>query len=195
MDGRCRTGMTHSITFRQTVLRSLVASAAALTLVVSQAGGASAGGWAVGSLDEAPDASAGTTEEIGFTILQHGVTPVDLTEGDVGIDIFGPGGRQYFPAVSDGTVGHYVATVTFPEELGASYTWQIRMGWFEPQQLGVLELKAPTATVTTTPKADPNVWSTLRWVLLAATLALLVMAIADLLRTRRRRERQSVQTA
>ena len=189
--GRCRTGMTHTQPLRQLALRTLVASAAALTLVVAQSGGASAGGWAVGSLDEAPSGTAGTTEDVGFTILQHGQTPVDIDE-NVGIDIYAADGSHlFFEAAGDGTVGHYVASVTFPE--AGQYTWEIRMGFFEPQPLGTLSLTAPAAPVvppptpTTTPAADDSLWSTLRWMLLGATIVLLLIAVGDMVIGRRRR--------
>ena len=177
--------MTQSTRNRPFVLRALAASALTVALLAVQSGGVSAGGWAVGSLDEAPSGAAGVTEDVGFTILQHGQTPIDMTE-DVGIDIVGPNGyHEFFPAAGDGTVGHYVATVTFPD--AGSYTWSIRMGMFEPQQLGGLELTAPAAAIAPPPPAESTVWSTLRWVLLAATLVLLLIAVVDLVIRRGKR--------
>src|SRR5262245_30842562 len=158
--------MTQPTRHRPLVLRTLAASALALTLAVTYAGSASAGGWAVGSLDEAPSGEAGTTEDVGFTILQHGQTPVDIAE-DVGIDIYGTGYHEFFPATGDGTVGHYIASVTFPD--AGSYTWSIRMGMFEPQQLGALDLTVPAAPAVPPPPPESTAWDTLRWVLLAAT--------------------------
>ena len=177
--------MTQPTRNRPFVLRALAAGALALTLAAATAGSASAGGWAVGSLDEAPSGDAGVTEDVGFTILQHGQTPVDMTE-DVGIDIVGANGfHEFFAATGTGTVGHYVASVTFPE--AGSYTWSIRMGMFEPQLLGTLELTAPPAPPVAPPPPESTAWSTLRWVLLAATVALLVIALVDLVIHRRRR--------
>ena len=66
---------------------------------------ASAGGWAVGSLDAVPAATAGQTSAVGFTVLQHGVTPADLSE-DVGIEIVNADGTAlFFPATNDGVPG------------------------------------------------------------------------------------------
>jgi hypothetical protein len=86
--------------------------------------------------------------------------------------------------VRDGS-GHYVATVTFPESPG-SYDWRVRMGWFGPHELGVLEVgDAATATAATT--GGGSTWATLRWGMLAATVALGGVAIGDFVLGRRRR--------
>ena len=74
---------------------------------------ASAGGWAVSTLDEVPSPRAGEVVDVGFTIRQHGVTPVNL-DGDVGVELTGPAGRTaFFPAEQTGAPGHYVARVEF----------------------------------------------------------------------------------
>lgn len=178
--------MTQPTRSRLHLLRALSAGALALTLAVAPAGDASAGGWAIGSLDEAPSGEAGVTEDVGFTILQHGQTPVDIPE-DVGIDIVGRDGfHEFFAAAGDGTVGHYIAAVTFPE--AGTYTWSIRMGVFEAQQLGTLELSTPAATAVAPPAPESTAWTTIRWVLLAATVALLIVALVDLVVSRRRRQ-------
>jgi hypothetical protein len=157
-----------------------IVAAAALT-VVAFAGfssPASAGGWAVASLDSIPAAEPGATTEVSFTILQHGITPADLDEG-VGIEFLDHSGtRAFFPAVSDGTAGHYVATVTFPETAG-TYEWQVQMGWFGPHELGTLDVQS----AETTPL---GVWSTIRWLTLAGSLLLAGIAVADMVFSRRR---------
>lgn len=142
---------------------------------------ATAGGWAVGSLDEIPEASAGDQTSVGFTILQHGVTPVDLLEdpsNDVGISIVGADGReQYFPAVSDGTVGRYVATIEFPPAGRAQ--WSIRMGWFGDQPLGTLD-------VTTGERVSGHGWPPLRIGLVMLATGLAAVAMIDAVGGRRR---------
>ena len=54
-----------------------IVSASALTLLVATS--ALAGGWANAVMDEAPNQPGGPSQPvtIGFTLLQHGVTPVD----------------------------------------------------------------------------------------------------------------------
>ncbi len=162
------------------LVRFLIAGIAAVAVLALPHSPATAGGWAVGSLDSTPEAVAGESTEVGFTILQHGVTPADLTD-DVGIEISnGDGSAAFFPAVSDGTPGHYVATVTFPDASGA-YAWSIRMGWFGPHDLGTLD-------VGETPNGTTSMWSTFRWVTLGISVVLASVAAADLALDRRRRD-------
>lgn len=166
--------------------RPLVVALLALGILVGDSSIASAGGWAVGSLDAVPVATAGERATVGFTILQHGVTPVDLLgdpSNEVGIEISGAdGSAEFFPAVSEGTVGRYVATVEFPA--AGTYEWSIRMGWFGPQPLGTLEVAdASGATASGTPD---SAWPTARLATLALTIGLAALAIADFLVTRRR---------
>lgn len=101
-----------------------------------------AGGWAVGTLDAVPSPHAGDVATIGFTILQHGATPIH-PEGDVGVAIEGPDGASYTEAVADASPGHYTAIVGFP--VAGTYTWHLRMGWFADQDLGTLVVSPSVA--------------------------------------------------
>ena len=97
----------------------------------------------VSTLDPMDAPVAGQETEVGFTIRQHGVSPVDVE--DVAVAITGPSGAiAVFDARQDGTTGHYVATVVFEE--GQS-TWEIRQGWFAPQPLGVIDVGASAAPI------------------------------------------------
>ena len=141
---------------------------------------AAAGGWAVASLDSLPAATAGEAAQIGFTILQHGVSPAELTEG-VGVEIVHEDGTvETFPAQGDGVPGHYVATVTFPTGTG-SYQWSVRMGWFGEHDLGTLTVGGATDSTSS------SAWQSTRWVMLAATVALGATMLVDLAFARRRR--------
>ena len=164
-----------------TTTSHLVRIAAAALAVAAFAGfssSASAGGWAIASLDSIPAAEPGATTEVSFTILQHGITPADLHEG-VGIEISGQdGASSFFPAVGDGTAGHYVSTVTFPEAAG-TYEWQVQMGWFGPYELGSLDVR-------TTETESVGAWATIRWLVLAGAALLAGIAIADMGLSRRR---------
>ena len=152
--------------------------------------GASAGGWAVTTLDAVPTPVAGEQVAVGFTILQHGVTPVDLTEG-VAIEVTAADGAStVFPAHLEGATGHYVATVVFP--VSGTYHWSVQQGWFEPQSLGMLTVADPSAAAAS---AGGGGSSSVSWLgsILAVLAGLFALgALVDLVRTtRRRRQRRS----
>ena len=154
-----------------------------LTVVVCALGFgslASAGGWAVSTLDEVPVPIAGEPIDVGFTIRQHGVTPVDMAE-DVGITITLVGGAaQYFPAAGDGTVGHYVARVQFPTV--GLYQWIVRQGWFGEQDLGQIEVGEPAKAVSSESSSG-----TLQYVALGGATLFGLVALIDAVMARRRR--------
>ncbi len=159
------------------LVRMVLSAALAATALVGISSAASAGGWAVASLESMPTPQPGTTTEVEFTILQHGVTPAELDEG-VGIEITDPdGGTSFFPAISNGQVGHYVATVTFPDVPG-TYEWRVQMGWFGPHELGAMDVEAAATTGWG--------WSTVRWMALGASLVLAAVAAIDFAASRRR---------
>lgn len=154
-----------------------------LTVVVCAFGfgsAASAGGWAISTLDELPNPIAGETIEVGFTIRQHGVTPVDISEG-VGVRItMADGTTTYFAAASDGIVGHYMARVEFPT--AGLYSWSIRQGGFAEQDLGQIDVGAPTKIVNT-----GNSPGSLRYIALGGAMLFGLVALTDVVITRRRR--------
>ena len=127
------------------VLVRLVLASLLAIVVAASASPASAGGWAVTSLDELPAATAGESVDVGFTILQHGQTPAVLDSG-VGLElVLADGTTQFFEAVADGVPGHYVATVTFPVDAG-SYQWRAHMDWFGTYELGSINVAAATSS-------------------------------------------------
>lgn len=141
---------------------------------------ASAGGWAISTLDEFPVPIAGEPIDVGFTIRAHGVNPVDMTE-NVGITVTSVGGAaHYFPAAGDGTVGHYVAQVEFPSV--GRYRWSIRQGWFGDQDLGQIDAGAPTRVVTT--GSSPG---SLRYIALGGAMLFGLVTLTDVVMARRRR--------
>jgi hypothetical protein len=169
--------------------KALAMGAAASALLVTAALPASAavrGGWATSTLDEAPQAEPGATDEIGFTILQHGRTPVNVD--DVAVVI----GDQEWPAVEKGEVGHYVAEVTFPVE--GEYAWAIRQGWFGDYDLGTLKVGDVDAVAGA---SSGSWWSDMPWAL-RVLLVLPIVASAGLYvldRSRRDRRGRQEQTA
>ena len=170
-------------------MRKLLAGLAlSVSVLLAFAPTAWAGGWAVSTLDPMAAPVAGVPTNVGFTVRQHGVTPVDLD--DVAIAVTGPSGETtVYPAHGDGDVGHYIALVTFEE--GQSI-WEIRQGWFEPQALG---------TITVAAQDHPGVpgaveSSSYRWpgaaraLVPLAAIALATVAIADAIVSRRRKPSQ-----
>ena len=166
------------------LVRLVLASLLAL-VVAAFATPASAGGWAVTSLDELPAATAGESLDVGFTILQHGQTPAVLESG-VGLElVLLDGTTEFFPAVAEGLPGHYVATVTFPVDAG-SYQWRAHMDWFGTYELGSIDVAAATSTSAGS-GGGGSIWPDLRWITLAAAIVLGGVAVADMIVTRHRR--------
>src|SRR5918995_1922435 len=134
--GRCRRGMTK--------VRLLVVLGSAMAGLLLSASAASTGGWAMSSLDPMSVPVAGEEVVVGFTIRQHGVTAVNPDEDasePVAVAVRSASGDEtVFPARQQGPSGHYVAAVTFPE--AGQATWEIRQGWFGPQELGVIDVAA-----------------------------------------------------
>ena len=89
---------------------------------------------------------------------------------------------ERFPARSAGSVGRYVATVTFPAE-GGQYPWSVDQGWFPPQALGLLDVGGRPAAVTT---ETPRWPLAVRLVLPALAGALGLLAVIELRRPPRR---------
>jgi hypothetical protein len=105
-------------------LATAASTASILTLVLAAT--ALAGGWANAVMDTPPDDPVGPNEPVtlGFTLMQHGTTPVDwgvaqivLTNEDTGEEIVAN-------ASPEGPIGHWTAVVTLPSD--GSWTYQVR---------------------------------------------------------------------
>lgn len=122
--------------------RMFVVAGSALVGILVPITAVSAGGWAMSSLDPMSVPAAGEEIEVGFTIRQHGVSPVNPDEqGDdpVAVEVRSASGDEaVFTARQEGPTGHYVATVTFPEP-GRAH-WAIRQGWFGAHDLGAIDV-------------------------------------------------------
>lgn len=106
-----------------------------------------AGGWATTTLDTVPDqVRAGETYRIGYTILQHGVSPFASRATAVRIRSSETGADQIFPAQHDGPAGHYVAHVRFPT--AGAWTWEITHE-FGGQKLAPVTVAAADGTTVT----------------------------------------------
>jgi hypothetical protein len=104
------------------LLAVFVGLAAALSLSVS--GLAIAGGWAVVKLDGLPvDVTAGKSISIGFTVLQHGASPISGIKPIVHAEHATSGEKFEVVASDQGERGHYVADLTFPSS--GTWNWSI----------------------------------------------------------------------
>lgn len=134
-------------------MKRLLTTLSALALTLALGAPAIAGGWAATTLDDLPpNMQAGTEYAIGYTIRQHGVTPVNVENmgGTTQIRITAPTGAKTlsYTGVQTGATGHYVAKVIFPYD--GDWTWQVTQGPFEAQPLGVVKI-APAGSVDNTP--------------------------------------------
>lgn len=104
------------------LLAVFVGLAAALSL--SASGLAIAGGWAVVKLDGLPvDVAAGKSISIGFTVLQHGASPVSGIKPIVHAGHATSGEKFEVVALDQGEPGHYVADLTFSSS--GTWNWSI----------------------------------------------------------------------
>jgi hypothetical protein len=121
----------------------------ALTLTLLLATTALAGGWAMATQDPPPDDPGGPNEPItiGFTLMQHGVTPVDWGPTSVVLINEATGETVIIDAHQQGATGHWVADISVPSE--GIWTYQVRhdleivMSGFQPIRVG----DAPAAAV------------------------------------------------
>ena len=109
-----------------------------------------AGGWAVITLDEWPtDVVAGEPLTIGFTVLQHGRTPMAGLSPTITATLLK---EEQFSvrARPDGEPGHYTATLTFPKE--GEWGWSIQA--FVDQPMPTLLVAAPSGPTASQPPGD-----------------------------------------
>src|SRR5688572_27411711 len=104
-----------------------------------------AGGWATLTLDEYPtDVVAGESFQIGFTILQHGVTPVTGITPIISGTLTGAKESISVMAAEEGENGHYVASLNFPK--GGEESWKIDS--FGMQVMPSLSVAEPSVAQT-----------------------------------------------
>src|SRR5215207_1241248 len=146
-----------------------------------------AGGWAVITLDELPAGIvAGEPYTIGFTVLQHGKTPMTglypivtarMEKGDL----------LTFQAEPDGKPGHYMAALTFPTD--GEWEWSIQAFTMD-MKMPALNVAAGAASVTQPiVKSETQPASILPWLIIR--LVAFALAIAGLVMVFRRRTRMA----
>jgi hypothetical protein len=106
------------------VPRSYISIGLALLFALAFEFHAFAGGWAVITLDDLPsNVVAGEPHTIGFTVLQHGMTPMSGLDPTVTAKLSSTE-KMVIPAEPKGDPGHYEATLTFPKE--GNWEWSIQ---------------------------------------------------------------------
>jgi hypothetical protein len=111
-----------------------------------------AGGWAIVNLDEWPtNVTAGEEFEIGFTVLQHGVTPVTGITPIISGTLTGGKESMSVMAEAEGEPGHYVASLNFPKS--GEWSWKIES--FGEQIMPPLTVAEASAVVQTTTETKP----------------------------------------
>ena len=125
-----------------------VSAVMAVVAALVIAGTAAAGGWATATLDSGapPELRAGEALTIGFTVKQHGRTPIGWEQASLLAFHPDTGEALYARARPQGPTGHYVVEITFPSE----GTWEWRI---ETANL-VMETRFPPLTVRA-PSAGP----------------------------------------
>lgn len=160
---------------------------------------ASAGGWAVVTLDALPQGvRAGQTLTLGFVVRQHGVTPINAPYGagstmQPRLTARNQSSGETLQAVArqEGAVGHFTVEVTFPS--AGAWDWEIAPEPFAATKLGTLTVlpaaganSAQPATGVTSGAPQPSATRilsltpvALRWVGLALLVAAALLALAS----------------
>ncbi len=105
--------------------RRLIASLVGMLAALAVAGAVAAGGWATIAPDAAVGPVAGQPTDIGFTVLQHGVTPTSAVTPSVVVSDVATGASVSFPATRAGKTGHFVATVSVSST--GPHTWVVTL--------------------------------------------------------------------
>jgi hypothetical protein len=151
-----------------------------VAILMSMAAPALGGNVTVVNFAEVPaDFEAGTPYRMDYSILGHGVEPIDV--GNSSLRFHGPGGETVsFPAQSTAK-GRWTAEVTLPS--AGEWQWEVLTGSQVLQTLGTL-------TVEPAPDVIPaGLMDSLRVGLPIATLLALILLVIEI-RSRARRERQ-----
>ena len=151
-----------------------------------------AGGWAVITLDELPTGVvAGEPFTIGFTVLQHGRTPMIDLEPTVTAGLSSDEKLVVY-AEPEGKPGHYMATLTFPTE--GEWEWSIQ-AFSMDQPMPLLTVSAPGAVSASQPVKTEPARTSISPLLILRTLALGIGLIGLVAAFRRRSRLAAALTA
>jgi hypothetical protein len=140
------------------MIHRLAASFAAFALLLTLAVPVLAGGWAeiVADAQTSEPPVAGQPVDVGFVVLQHGITPAPWETATVHFTNASTGETIDVAATNDRTDGHFVATATLPD--AGFWSWQVTLQNLESQHLPVA-LTVRTATGEL-PAYDPSMTAT-----------------------------------
>ena len=147
-----------------------------------------AGGWAVITLDELPaGVVAGEPYTIGFTVLQHGKTPMTGLYPIITARISNDEVLT-FSAEPEGKPGHYTAALTFPKD--GEWEWSIQAFTMDLKMPSLNVAAAGTASVTQqVVKSEPQFASISPW--LIVRVVAFALALVCLVMVFRRRSRMA----
>jgi len=149
------------------MFRKLLIAPLALGLVLATGAAAFGGGWAVTEFDQPlPEFVTGEEYVVGFTVLQHGVTPRWTEEAGLSFTPRAGGDPTVFPGKRSGDVGHFQAVVVLPG--GGTWDLEVDQGilsgtdlHFAPHVVGPVDVTFPgkvlEATTPAPPPATPKV--------------------------------------
>jgi len=153
------------------ISRFRIAMGLTLLLTLAFAVPVFAGGWAVITLDELPTGVvAGEPLTIGFTVLQHGKTPMTGLDPTITATLSKDEQLTFF-AEPEGKAGHYTATLTFPKE--GNWEWFIQAFTMD-QAMPVLSVGAPVVVSVSQPavKTEPGKTAPISPLVIVRVLAL-----------------------
>lgn len=157
---------------------------AALILMTIAAPALGGGVTVVNFTEVPPDFEAGTPYRLDYSILGHGVEPMDV--GHSTLQFHGPGGETVtFPAESTAK-GQWTAEVVLPT--AGEWRWEVLAGSEVMQTLGTLSVEPAREAI------PAGLMDSLRLGLPIATLLALILLVTEI-RSRSRTERQPAAAA
>lgn len=148
-----------------------------------------AGGWAVITLDDLPvNVVAGEPFTVGFTVLQHGRTPMMDLHPTITANLE-KGSQLVINAEAEGKPGHYAATVTLPKE--GEWQWSIQAFTMDQPMPNLNVAPAATASVSK-PVARADVETSSTAILGIVRVLSLVVGLVALFFAVRRRSRPAL---
>jgi hypothetical protein len=145
-----------------------------------------AGGWAVITLDELPgEVVAGEPLTIGFTVLQHGQTPLAGLTPIITANLHKDTEFTVI-AEEEGKPGHYTATLTFPKD--GEWSWSVQAFTMD-QKMPMLTVAAAPAAIANPPPAVAEPAAPLASPMFIASLAVLALGLGSAFVGYRRRSR------
>lgn len=158
--------------------RLWIAVVAAAAFIAALPAAALAGGWSTVTADPlAGDMVAGQEFTVGFTVLQHGVTPMDNLQPIVKLTDPTGAFSQTVKAAGEGGPGHYVASIVLDQP--GSWQWVVEAFEGDHQMPPLMVSPAAAKPASAGPSGELSVSAVpLSWPALAIPLLLVVSAIA-----------------